>query len=109
MVIKGTVKVSGMGVNTHTFAFIHRATAANLSADNHVTTIDNPLTNNNPNVVIFVINNALRSEEHTSERQSLCVISYAVFCLKKKKKKKKYKNYTITTKKIKQKKIKHKK
>src|SRR5881392_4507598 len=30
-----------------------------------------------------------RSEEHTSELQSLCVISYAVFCLKKKKKKKK--------------------
>src|SRR5881392_426933 len=28
----------------------------------------------------------MRSEEHTSELQSLCVISYAVFCLKKKKK-----------------------
>src|SRR5881392_4400509 len=27
-----------------------------------------------------------RSEEHTSELQSLCDISYAVFCLKKKKK-----------------------
>src|SRR5881392_3664199 len=27
----------------------------------------------------------VRSEEHTSELQSLCVISYAVFCLKKKK------------------------
>src|SRR6187551_4130026 len=26
-----------------------------------------------------------RSEEHTSELQSLCVTSYAVFCLKKKK------------------------
>src|SRR6187551_3363382 len=31
-----------------------------------------------------------RSEEHTSELQSLCVISYAVFCLKKKKKKNPY-------------------
>src|SRR6187551_4138927 len=30
--------------------------------------------------------NLHRSEEHTSELQSLCVISYAVFCLKKKKK-----------------------
>src|SRR5213083_3519279 len=30
---------------------------------------------------------ARRSEEHTSELQSLAVISYAVFCLKKKKKK----------------------
>src|SRR3546814_6273181 len=32
-----------------------------------------------------------RSEEHTSELQSLMCISYAVFCLKKKKKKKKKK------------------
>src|SRR3546814_2444261 len=31
-----------------------------------------------------------RSEEHTSELQSLMRISYAVFCLKKKKKKKVY-------------------
>src|SRR3546814_2001554 len=31
-----------------------------------------------------------RSEEHTSELQSLMRISYAVFCLKKKKKNKKY-------------------
>src|SRR3546814_8009876 len=39
-----------------------------------------------------------RSEEHTSELQSLMRISYAVFCLKKKKEYKqytpKYKNYT---------------
>src|SRR3546814_9209976 len=34
----------------------------------------------------------MRSEEHTSELQSLMRISYAVFCLKKKKKKKKYKH-----------------
>src|SRR3546814_7080922 len=33
-----------------------------------------------------------RSEEHTSELQSLMRISYAVFCLKKKKKKAKIKN-----------------
>src|SRR3546814_9484687 len=32
----------------------------------------------------------LRSEEHTSELQSLMRISYAVFCLKKKKKQKKH-------------------
>src|SRR3546814_1263372 len=32
----------------------------------------------------------LRSEEHTSELQSLMRISYAVFCLKKKNKKQKY-------------------
>src|SRR3546814_1862948 len=33
----------------------------------------------------FVKENGLRSEEHTSELQSLMRISYAVFCLKKKK------------------------
>src|SRR3546814_2958048 len=31
-----------------------------------------------------MIRNAIRSEEHTSELQSLMRISYAVFCLKKK-------------------------
>src|SRR3546814_10231611 len=36
---------------------------------------------------------ASRSEEHTSELQSLMRISYAVFCLKKKKKTEKSKNY----------------
>src|SRR3546814_6313593 len=34
----------------------------------------------------FLIARALRSEEHTSELQSLMRISYAVFCLTKKKK-----------------------
>src|SRR3546814_2810780 len=36
-----------------------------------------------------------RSEEHTSELQSLMRISYAVFCLKKKKKKKRKEKKTI--------------
>src|SRR3546814_15579145 len=34
---------------------------------------------------VFYLSNNLRSEEHTSELQSLMRISYAVFCLKKKK------------------------
>src|SRR3546814_6263647 len=37
-----------------------------------------------------------RSEEHTSELQSLMRISYAVFCLKKKKTKRRYTNTTTT-------------
>src|SRR3546814_2634530 len=37
-----------------------------------------------------------RSEEHTSELQSLMRISYAVFCLKKKKKQTNYDTTTIT-------------
>src|SRR3546814_1608305 len=38
-----------------------------------------------------------RSEEHTSELQSLMRISYAVFCLKKKNKHKNTKRYTYIT------------
>src|SRR3546814_1551046 len=38
-----------------------------------------------------------RSEEHTSELQSLMRISYAVFCLKKKKKNKTMKQKSLTT------------
>src|SRR3546814_6548811 len=37
-----------------------------------------------------LVEQALRSEEHTSELQSLMRISYAVFCLKKKKKQYRY-------------------
>src|SRR3546814_2111185 len=37
----------------------------------------------------------VRSEEHTSELQSLMRISYAVFCLKKKTKKTRHKQHTI--------------
>src|SRR3546814_10149866 len=39
-----------------------------------------------------------RSEEHTSELQSLMRISYAVFCLKKKKKQNRHNKTTMTTK-----------
>src|SRR3546814_6330450 len=35
-----------------------------------------------PNAVMFLSANLFRSEEHTSELQSLMRISYAVFCLK---------------------------
>src|SRR3546814_10371435 len=37
-------------------------------------------------VVVEIVDRGERSEEHTSELQSLMRISYAVFCLKKKKK-----------------------
>src|SRR3546814_2498600 len=40
--------------------------------------------------------NRSRSEEHTSELQSLMRISYAVFCLKKKTDKLKYHNHQLT-------------
>src|SRR3546814_3300438 len=44
----------------------------------------------------FKIANILRSEEHTSELQSLMRISYAVFCLKKKKESRINNETTIT-------------
>src|SRR3546814_8174732 len=40
----------------------------------------------------LAVQDAIRSEEHTSELQSLMRISYAVFCLKKKKKKQRSKH-----------------
>src|SRR3546814_5999236 len=51
--------------------------------------INQPISGKWPPVVNSYINKSpiIRSEEHTSELQSLMRISYAVFCLKKKKKK----------------------
>src|SRR3546814_3851648 len=46
-----------------------------------------------------VTSSSSRSEEHTSELQSLMRISYAVFCLKKKKIQKNRKKYTYPNKK----------
>src|SRR3546814_4239669 len=55
------------------------STAAAASSPNLCgTTAAKPCTSNTPRLT-------LRSEEHTSELQSLMRISYAVFCLKKKK------------------------
>src|SRR3546814_9162029 len=45
------------------------------------------LTNTGQLLTMIVVTGILRSEEHTSELQSLMRISYAVFCLKKKKQK----------------------
>src|SRR3546814_10494089 len=46
-------------------------------------------TPSSPPIASIAIRGPARSEEHTSELQSLMRISYAVFCLKKKKKNKK--------------------
>src|SRR3546814_5941265 len=48
--------------------------------------VDGLTTQGTRNVICAAIHIAGRSEEHTSELQSLMRISYAVFCLKKKKK-----------------------
>src|SRR3546814_9169761 len=68
--------VSGMGGNagTQTLAVVVRAIATNQLTDS-----------NTVRMILREFRIALRSEEHTSELQSLMRISYAVFCLKKKK------------------------
>src|SRR3546814_5367803 len=53
-----------------------------LSQSGHMQAILNPP--GNPKAKYFIQAKAGRSEEHTSELQSLMRISYAVFCLKKK-------------------------
>src|SRR3546814_9607601 len=53
-----------------------------------------PLTNRRLSICIFFPTVTERSEEHTSELQSLMRISYAVFCLKKKNTNKKVTNRT---------------
>src|SRR3546814_5320386 len=50
-----------------------------------------------PAVSMALLTSLIRSEEHTSELQSLMRISYAVFCLKKKKKLIQNPNVTTTT------------
>src|SRR3546814_10353230 len=55
-----------------------------------------PAHDRQPAAGVAKANILLRSEEHTSELQSLMRISYAVFCLKKKKKHTNNKPYTTT-------------
>src|SRR3546814_10591391 len=61
---------------------LHRQDAILGLGDEHVLVELLPVAGRLPEGAV----NELRSEEHTSELQSLMRISYAVFCLKKKKK-----------------------
>src|SRR3546814_9434748 len=65
------------------------AAAGALSVDTDITLIDGDHSSRLVDVILIAQEAAgrvlLRSEEHTSELQSLMRISYAVFCLKKKK------------------------
>src|SRR3546814_2786723 len=54
-----------------------------------------------PPTLILASGSVQRSEEHTSELQSLMRISYAVFCLKKKKKQKSIETNAIVNKEVK--------
>src|SRR3546814_3558555 len=68
------MNIPSMGAIIPRLAESHRVYAPELQGHGRTTDIDRPITYPN-----------LRSEEHTSELQSLMRISYAVFCLKKKK------------------------
>src|SRR3546814_7836369 len=70
----GTARASPSASPCGLLARLHRELAAPLAE--HAVQV----------VVQQVVDGLLRSEEHTSELQSLMRISYAVFCLKKKKK-----------------------
>src|SRR3546814_7136425 len=60
-----------------------------LRNDGSISPLDSVVASNleNQSVDEYIIGAEQRSEEHTSELQSLMRISYAVFCLKKKKNK----------------------
>src|SRR3546814_8937427 len=65
---------------------VDRAGGPDLDLCALITRESNPAS---PNFFGITTGNSTRSEEHTSELQSLMRISYAVFCLKKKQKTKK--------------------
>src|SRR3546814_7425119 len=72
----------------HTQAVVAAAQASSINlrrvdATHVAVSLDETVTVNDLGKLIQVFADALRSEEHKSELQSLMRISYAVFCLKK--------------------------
>src|SRR3546814_17636609 len=67
------------------YTTLFRAVGARRAADRRLVDVDHLVEQFQPGHRLE--RRRLRSEEHTSELQSLMRISYAVFCLKKKKKK----------------------
>src|SRR3546814_9691526 len=82
-----SIGLVGSGIATSLSPALHAHEAAALGLDDYSYEL------------VDLENLNIRSEEHTSELQSLMRISYAVFCLKKKKKEhnKKIKHITIST------------
>jgi hypothetical protein len=70
-VVDGAIRVAGAGIGTPTAAFIHRVNAANKVGVN-VTRIDHPLTNNNPNALLFV---TIRHLERTTKTVQMWYIN----------------------------------
>src|SRR3546814_10476450 len=74
-----------------------RCTADRLREGTHVHTVTLPVSAGEATAWLHANGEIIRSEEHTSELQSLMRISYAVFCLKKKNKNKQQKINIHTT------------
>src|SRR3546814_5043909 len=88
------IRASGRGIGVLSdYPAVAKLEALGLAADFIVAAADDGVgvMKPSPAGLIHLMERA-RSEEHTSELQSLMRISYAVFCLKKKKK---HTNYTI--------------
>src|SRR3546814_5595746 len=81
--LSGPLGHGGMSVDMVIFSMHLAGASSILGAVNFITTIFNMRA---PGMTLHKMPLFVRSEEHTSELQSLMRISYAVFCLKKKQK-----------------------
>src|SRR3546814_8011622 len=77
------------GTGSHTTTNAEGAVSLKLDSRKEIPAIPAGLSERVAAVVFACLLGATRSEEHTSELQSLMRISYAVFCLQKKKDKQK--------------------
>src|SRR3546814_2968144 len=84
---------------TTLFRSYNRIASMCINIDDSTARVSQGLENNLAIVIPYPCpsgDNSVRSEEHTSELQSLMRISYAVFCLKKKKNNNMHQNHNTT-------------
>src|SRR3546814_10083098 len=88
-VLGALIGLAVTGGTLNLFSQIGIVMLVGLAAKNGILIVEfaNQLRDEGRSVAEAIVESATRSEEHTSELQSLMRISYAVFCLKKKKKK----------------------
>src|SRR3546814_7772981 len=91
VVMARDVRVVAMGEDVGYFGGVFRATEHLQRKYGSARVFDTPISENGIvaaaiGMACYGLRPVARSEEHTSELQSLMRISYAVFCLKKKKK-----------------------
>src|SRR3546814_6978825 len=91
MVLKPEFTALWFALSVYTSSFITEIVRSGIQAVSHGQTEAAYALGVRPNWTMRLI--VIRSEEHTSELQSLMRISYAVFCLNKQKQKEKYNKY----------------